>query len=96
MRSSALVGLPLSSAARACCCPPCDADALTDVLPRHAVEPAWHRDLGQATCRRAIGTYDWPRITDRLESLFAVVVEAFHEREAHEAGYASRQQYLES
>lgn len=52
---------------------PGDVDALTSCLARLADDPAWRRELGQAARRRAFGTYDWPRITDRFESLFAAV-----------------------
>ena len=52
---------------------PGDVDALTASLGRLADEPAWRADLGEAARRRALGTYDWPRITDRFEAMFADV-----------------------
>ncbi|MDF1800640.1 MAG: glycosyltransferase family 4 protein [Planctomycetota bacterium] len=52
---------------------PGDVGALATSLGRLADEPAWRSELGQAARRRAFDTYDWPRITDRFESLFAAV-----------------------
>ena len=52
---------------------PGDVDALTHHLRRLAAEPVWRADLGEAARRRALGTYDWPRITDRFEAMFAAV-----------------------
>ena len=52
---------------------PGDVDALTASLRRLAAEPVWRRELGQAARERALDTYDWPRITDRFEAMFADV-----------------------
>jgi glycosyltransferase involved in cell wall biosynthesis len=52
---------------------PGDVGALARGLRRLAEDPSWRLGLGAAARARALALYDWPRITDRFEQLFADV-----------------------